>query len=102
MKAAVLHELKKPFVIEEVERPKPGDGEVLIKVEACGVCHSDLHVAEGDWKQFAGITKLPLIVGHEVAGKVVEAGLRCKRTESRRPRRRAVDFLDLWRMRVLP
>jgi propanol-preferring alcohol dehydrogenase len=74
MKAAVLHELKKPFVIEEVERPKPGDDEVLIKVEACGVCHSDLHVAEGDWKQFAGITKLPLIVGHEVAGKVVEVG----------------------------
>ncbi len=74
MKAAVLHELKKPMAIEEVERPKPGDGEVLIKVEACGVCHSDLHVADGDWIQFAGITKLPLIVGHEVAGKVVEVG----------------------------
>ena len=56
MKAAVLHELKKPFVIEEVERPKPGAGEVLIKVEASGVCHSDMHVAEGDWKQFAGHT----------------------------------------------
>jgi propanol-preferring alcohol dehydrogenase len=74
MKAAVLHELKKPMVVEEVERPIPGEGEALIKVEACGVCHSDLHVAEGDWKQFAGITKLPLIVGHEVAGKVVEVG----------------------------
>jgi propanol-preferring alcohol dehydrogenase len=74
MKAAVLHELKKPMAIEEVERPKPGEGEVLIKVEACGVCHSDLHVADGDWIQFAGITKLPLIVGHEVAGKVVEVG----------------------------
>jgi propanol-preferring alcohol dehydrogenase len=74
MKAAVLHELKKPMSVEDVERPTPGDGEVLIKVEACGVCHSDLHVAEGDWKQFAGITKLPLIVGHEVAGKVVEVG----------------------------
>ena len=74
MKAAVLHELKKPMAIEEVQTPKPGEGEVLIKVEACGVCHSDLHVAEGDWKQFGGITKLPLIVGHEVAGKVVEVG----------------------------
>jgi propanol-preferring alcohol dehydrogenase len=74
MKAAVLHELKKPMAIEEVERPKPGDDDVLIKVEACGVCHSDLHVADGDWKQFAGITKLPLIVGHEVAGKVVDVG----------------------------
>jgi propanol-preferring alcohol dehydrogenase len=74
MKAAVLHELKKPMVVEEVARPVPGEDEVLIKVEASGVCHSDLHVAEGDWKQFAGITKLPLIVGHEVAGKVVEVG----------------------------
>jgi len=74
MKAAVLYELKKPMAIEEVERPKPGAGEVLIKVEACGVCHSDLHVADGDWKQFAGITKLPLIVGHEVAGRVVDSG----------------------------
>ena len=74
MKAAVLHELKKPMTVEDVERPVPGEGEVLIKIEASGVCHSDLHVAEGDWKQFAGITKLPLIVGHEVAGKVVEVG----------------------------
>jgi propanol-preferring alcohol dehydrogenase len=74
MKAAVLHELKRPMVVEEVERPVPGEDEVLVKVEACGVCHSDLHVAEGDWIQFAGITKLPLIVGHEVAGRVVELG----------------------------
>ena len=74
MKAAVLHELKKPMVVEEVERPVPGEGEVLIKVESSGVCHSDLHVADGDWKQFGSITKLPIIVGHEVAGKVVELG----------------------------
>lgn len=74
MKAAVLRELKKTLTVEEVERPKPGDNEVLIQVEACGVCHSDLSIADGDWKQFAGITKLPLIIGHEIAGKVVEAG----------------------------
>ncbi|HEY2496944.1 MAG TPA: zinc-dependent alcohol dehydrogenase [Candidatus Angelobacter sp.] len=74
MKAAVLHEVKKALTLEEVERPKPGDNEVLIQVEACGVCHSDLSIADGDWKQFASITKLPLIIGHEVAGKVVEAG----------------------------
>ena len=74
MKAAVLHELKKPMAVEEVERPVPGEGEVLIKVEACGVCHSDLHIIEGDWKQFGGITKIPLIPGHEIAGRVAEAG----------------------------
>src|SRR6478672_3933888 len=74
MKAAVLHEIRKPLVVDEVGRPRAGDNDVLIKVEACGVCHPDLSIAAGDWKQFAGITKLPLIVGHEVAGKVVEAG----------------------------
>src|SRR5262249_20817200 len=74
MKAAVLHELKKPLAMEEVERPKPGDGEVLIQVEACGVCHSDLSIIDGEWKQCGGITKIPLVPGHEVAGRVVEVG----------------------------
>src|ERR1051326_963429 len=74
MKAAVLPELRKPLVIEEIERPNPGENEVLIKVEACGVCHSDLHIIEGDWKQFGGITKIPLIPGHEIAGRVAETG----------------------------
>lgn len=74
MKAAVLREFKQPLTIEEVERPTPGAEEVLIQVEACGVCHSDLHVAEGDWPQFAKIVKRPLILGHEIAGRVVEKG----------------------------
>ena len=74
MKAAVLHVFKEPLVIEEVPRPEPASDEVLIQVEACGVCHSDLHVAGGDWRQFAGIVKRPLILGHEVAGRVVEKG----------------------------
>jgi len=74
MKAAVLHEFKQPLAIEEVARPVPGPNDVLIEVEACGVCHSDLHLADGDWKQFAGIVKKPLILGHEIAGRVVEKG----------------------------
>jgi alcohol dehydrogenase, propanol-preferring len=74
MKAAILREFKKPVAIEEVDRPKPEARGVLIKVEACGVCHSDLHVADGDWPQMAKIIKLPLILGHEVAGRVVETG----------------------------
>lgn len=74
MKAAVLHDSKKPLLIEEVPRPEIGADEVLLAVEACGVCHSDLHVAEGDWPQFSRITKRPLILGHEVAGRVVEVG----------------------------
>ena len=74
MKAAVLEEFRKPLVIRDLARPEPGPGEVLIKVEACGVCHSDLHVADGDWPQFARITKKPLILGHEIAGHIVELG----------------------------
>jgi len=74
MKAAILHEFKAPLVIEEIPRPEPATDEVLIQVEACGVCHSDLHVARGDWKQFAGIVKKPLTLGHEVVGRVAEKG----------------------------
>jgi propanol-preferring alcohol dehydrogenase len=74
MKAAILHDFKRPLSIEEVERPHPEADEVLIQVEACGACHSDLHVADGDWTQLAGIVKRPLILGHEIAGRVVEKG----------------------------
>jgi alcohol dehydrogenase, propanol-preferring len=74
MKAAVLREFKKPLAIEEVGQPQPGTGEVLIRIEACGVCHSDVHIADGDWAQFAKIVKTPLIPGHEIAGVVVEKG----------------------------
>lgn len=74
MRAAVLHEFKTPLSLQEVERPTPAPDEVLIEVEACGVCHSDLHVAEGDWVQLARIVKKPLILGHEIAGRVVEQG----------------------------
>lgn len=74
MKAALLHEFKKPLAIEDVPRPSPDADELLIQVDACGVCHSDLHLADGDWPQLAAITKRPLILGHEIAGHVVEKG----------------------------
>src|SRR6202047_4220151 len=74
MKAAMLREFRAPLTIEEVATPKLEGHEVLIEVEACGVCHSDLHVADGDWPQIVPITKRPLILGHEIAGHVVEKG----------------------------
>ena len=74
MKAAILHAFKTPLSIEEVPRPQIASDEVLIQVEVCGVCHSDLHVADGDWAQFAGIVKKPLILGHEIVGRVIERG----------------------------
>jgi alcohol dehydrogenase, propanol-preferring len=74
MKAAVLHAFKTPLVIEDVPRPSLSPDDLLIAVEACGVCHSDVHVAQGDWPQLAPIVKKPLILGHEVTGRVVETG----------------------------
>jgi alcohol dehydrogenase, propanol-preferring len=74
MKAAVLREFKAPLSLEQMDPPKLEAHEVLLAVEACGVCHSDLHVADGDWPQIVPITKLPLILGHEIAGRVVEKG----------------------------
>jgi alcohol dehydrogenase, propanol-preferring len=74
MKAVILHTFAEPLVIEEVAKPAPGSGEVLIKVAACGVCHSDLHLALGEWDLLKPITKLPLILGHEVAGTIEAVG----------------------------
>jgi len=74
MKAAIIREYKEPLRIEETELPKPEADEVLIKVEACGVCHSDLHIAEGDWPHLQRIIKRPLIPGHEVVGPIIEKG----------------------------
>jgi alcohol dehydrogenase, propanol-preferring len=74
MKAAILREFRTSLTIEEIDRPKPGPDEVLIEIEVCGVCHSDLHIADGDWPQFAGIVKRPLILGHEIVGRVAEKG----------------------------
>ena len=71
MKAAVLHALREPLRIERVPVPEPGHGDLLIKVTACGVCHSDLHAVDGDWTP---APVLPLIPGHEVAGKVAKLG----------------------------
>lgn len=74
MRAAILHEFGQPLSIEDVPVPRPGDGEVLLQIEACGVCHSDLHLISGDWPAFAKLIKRPLIPGHEVVGRVVELG----------------------------
>jgi propanol-preferring alcohol dehydrogenase len=70
MKAAVLHAIGKPLLIEEVPTPRPGPGEVLVKVAAAGVCHSDLHLRDGSVPPF----RVPLIMGHENAGWVAGLG----------------------------
>ena len=71
MRAAVVHEFGKPLKIEEVPIPTPGRGEVLVKIVASGVCHTDLHAAAGDWPVKP---KPPFIPGHEGAGIVAAVG----------------------------
>jgi propanol-preferring alcohol dehydrogenase len=71
MKAAVVHAFGQPLRLEDVPVPTPGRNEVLVKVMASGVCHTDLHAAEGDWPVKP---TLPFIPGHEAAGVVVTSG----------------------------
>jgi len=70
MRAAVLEEFGEPLVIDEVELTDPGPGEVLVRLEACGVCHTDLYTASGaDPSGYA-----PTVLGHEGAGIVEKLG----------------------------
>jgi S-(hydroxymethyl)glutathione dehydrogenase/alcohol dehydrogenase len=69
MKAAVLREVKKPLVIEDVAIDNPKAHEVLVRTAAVGVCHSDLHFIEGLYK-----TRMPIVLGHESAGIVEKVG----------------------------
>ena len=69
MKAAVLHEVKTPLQIEDVQISKPGPREVLVRTSAVGVCHSDLHIADGHYP-----FRLPAVLGHEAAGIVEQVG----------------------------
>ena len=71
MKAAVVRAFDQPLAIEEVPVPRPGAGDVLVKIEACGVCHTDLHAAEGDWPVKPNP---PFIPGHEGVGFVAAVG----------------------------
>ena len=71
MKAAFVTEFGKPLTIGELPLPQPRDGQVLIKIEACGVCHTDVHAADGDWPVRP---KLPFVPGHEGIGRVIAMG----------------------------
>jgi propanol-preferring alcohol dehydrogenase len=70
MKAMVLERLGAPLRLLELPMPTPSAGQVLVKVAACGVCRTDLHVVDGDLKD----PKLPIIPGHEIVGHVRELG----------------------------
>ena len=70
MRAMVLHKPRRPLELRDIRRPEPGLGEILLAVHACGVCRTDLHVADGDLPN----PKLPLVPGHEIVGTVAGLG----------------------------
>ncbi len=69
MRAMVIQEQGGDFVLEEREVPQPGFGEVLVRVHACGVCHSDVFAKDG----YPGVS-WPVVPGHEIAGEIAELG----------------------------
>src|SRR4051812_11854588 len=71
MKAAVVHAFDRPLAIEDVPIPEPGPEQVLVRIEASGLCHTDIHAARGEWPVKPA---LPFIPGHEGVGIVVELG----------------------------
>ncbi len=75
MKAMILDAACRPLRLAELPRPEPGPGEILVKVHACGVCRTDLHVMDGELRQ----PKLPLVLGHEIVGTVAATGARVER-----------------------
>src|SRR5512135_2452890 len=70
MRAMVLEAPGRPLKYLEVPVPRPGPEQVLIRVQACGVCRTDLHIVDGELTE----PKLPLIIGHEIVGTVAAVG----------------------------
>lgn len=78
MKAAILYEFGKPLVIDDVPVPEPRPDQILVKIAATGVCHTDLHAIKGDWPIKPTV---PFIPGHEGVGTVVAVGRDVKRVK---------------------
>ena len=71
MQAAVVERFKQPLQVRELPVPKPGHGQVLVKIETSGLCHTDIHAAHGDWPV---TPSLPFVPGHEGVGLVARVG----------------------------
>ena len=82
MKAMVLGQPGRPLRLQRLAKPKPGPKQVLVKVVACGVCRTDLHVVDGELTS----PKLPIVPGHEIVGRVEAVGAGVAQLPHRRPR----------------
>ncbi len=79
MRAMLLEEAGKPLRLADVPKPKPNDDQVLLRVHACGVCRTDLHIYDGELSS----PKLPLIMGHQIVGTVESTGRNVKDLQKR-------------------
>jgi propanol-preferring alcohol dehydrogenase len=70
MRAMVLEKARQPLVLRDVLKPKPKAGQLLVRVSACAVCRTDLHIVDGELPD----PKLPLILGHQIVGRVEKIG----------------------------
>src|SRR5438552_19214468 len=70
MRAMVLEKARQPLVLRDVPKPKPKAGQLLVRVSACAVCRTDLHIVDGELLN----PKLPLILGHQIVGRVEKIG----------------------------
>jgi propanol-preferring alcohol dehydrogenase len=74
MKAAVMKQFQKPLEVQTLPDPKPDAAGAVVRVEGCGICRSDWHLWQGDWKWIGVEVKLPLVMGHEFGGVVESVG----------------------------
>jgi propanol-preferring alcohol dehydrogenase len=74
MRAMVLCKQKEPLILKDISIPRINKEEVLIKVEACGICRTDLHILDGELTE----PKLPLVMGHQIVGRIIKLGSNVK------------------------
>ena len=98
MHAMLLDAAGQPLRPAELPLPEPGPQQLRLRVPACGVCRTDLHIVDGELTE----PKLPLVLGHEIVGRVEAAWRGGGRLPPRRPRRRAVARLHRRHLRLLP
>src|SRR5262249_21550601 len=78
MRSMVLEAARQPLQLRDLAVPGPGPDQVLLRVSACAVCRTDLHIVDGELDQ----PKLPLVIGHQIVGRVVAAGERAERFQT--------------------
>ena len=72
MRAMILEAQRQPLRLADIPEPEPGPGQLLIRVNACGVCRTDLHIVDGELNR----PKLPLVPGHQIVARVASDGER--------------------------